>query len=69
MEVQKVKLSIVELTPENMSLFQEFMKHYDSFKKLADRGVFRLDRGKVELNITGGVIRNTKITVSFDEKS
>ena len=68
MEVQKVKLSIVELTPEQTVLFQDFMKHYDWFRILKKRKVFELERGKVILNVASGAIRNTKIEVSFDEQ-
>lgn len=67
MEVQEVKLSIIELTPKKALLFNDFVKHYDWFRVLKKRKVFELERGKVILNVVSGAIRNTKIEVSFDE--
>lgn len=40
----------IELTEDNAVKFREFMKHYDTFSLLLERGVFAVKNGSVVLD-------------------
>lgn len=55
----EIKLTPVELTPDEAELFKKFMEHHDLFLLLLKRGVFDQKNASVVLNFDHqGILQN-----------